>query len=87
MNSDGINALARVLQARMKGAAAAPPPMELATVRGGSLITDGGELEIPLEDAARLRATDECGLVLRAGDRVLLAYIDGDVVVLGKLEG
>lgn len=92
MNYNGINRLGRVLQRRMGQVAEAPATIDIATVTAnGGIIADGDELTIPKEDVARIENCEGVGdsnvriTKLMAGDRVVIAYVGDDIVILGRL--
>ena len=82
-NSSGINRLARVLQVRMKDIGNTPGQIDFATVRHGGVIRlDSDELDIPISDLTRMKNSP----TLSVGDRVVVAIIGDDVLLLGELE-
>ena len=89
MAYDGINRLGRVLQGRMKEMSSTAPNVDLATIRSDlALVLDDCEDIIIPRDEYNVMNTSDCEYDrwrLRGGDRVVIAWIGSDVVVLGKL--
>lgn len=86
MANEGINKLGRVLQKRMGEVAYTPPSIDLGTIRSDmALVPDGLNLVIPRGDYSVMRHNE--ALDLDGGDRVVVAWIDSEPVVLGKIGG
>lgn len=83
---NGINRLGRVLQGRMGQMAERAPVIEFGVIRGDlSLVPDSSDDII--FDAGDYDVLKNGEWEPQAGDRVLIAWIDSDVVVLGKIGG
>lgn len=100
MANDGINRLGRVLQNRMGEVAYTPPTVDLGTIRSDlSLIPDGLDLVIPESDYSVMVSHHDCGDCAvegctkrrnwkpKKGDRVVVAWIDSEPIILGKIGG
>jgi len=82
-NSNGINHLARVMQKRVKDITDTPEPIDFATVRSADTVrVDSYELDMPLDDLVRMKGSPS----LSVGDRIAIAYVGDDILLLGVLE-
>lgn len=82
-NNNGINHLARVMQKRVKDITDTPEPIDFATVKSADTIrVDSYELDIPMSDLARMKGAPS----LSVGDRIVIAYVGDDILLLGVLE-
>ena len=101
MASDGINRLGRVLQNRMGEVAYSPPTIDLGRIRSDlALIPDGLDLVIPESDytvmvshhdcskcAIREQCTKSRNWKPKKDDRVVVAWIDSEPIIIGKIGG
>lgn len=87
MAHDGFNRLGRVLQGRMSEIGSTSPMIDFATIRKDlalipddcdDIILEKGEYEV-------LFTSDKWNV--KGGDRVVIAWIGSEVVVLGKIGG
>ena len=82
-NYNGINHLARVMQKRVKDITETPPGIDLATVKSGDVIrVDSYELDIPKDELVRMKGAPS----LSVGDRIAIAFIGDEILLLGVLE-
>jgi hypothetical protein len=80
---DGINALARLLQERMKAVGKEPPALDFATVKSADIFRlDAYELDIPMDDLVRMKGAP----VLSVGDRIVIAFVGDEPLLVGVLE-
>lgn len=87
MAHDGFNRLGRVLQGRMSEMGATSPILDFGTIRKDlALIPDDCDDIIfePGEYEILSRADD---WKVQSGDRVVIAWVGSEVVVLGKIGG
>lgn len=85
MGNEGINRLARVMQARMRAMGERPPALDIGEIGGDmSLTTNQFPEQIPRADYLVCRHVEEGG-GLKPGDRVLVAWAGDDACVVGAI--
>lgn len=98
MAYNGVNRLGRVLQKRMKDVSNTPSVIELGRIRSDlALIPDGADLVIPASDYSVMVNHVQCNGSAYCnghknwkpenGDRVVIAWIDSEIIILGKIGG
>lgn len=98
MAYNGVNRLGRVLQKRMKDVSYAPSVIELGKIRSDlALIPDGADIVIPKSDYSVMVNHVKCNgsqycsghdnWTPKSGDRVVIAWVDSEIIILGKIGG
>lgn len=87
MAHDGFNRLGRVLQGRMSKVAETDAVIDFGTIKGNlALVPDGYEdIIVPKGDYSVL--INGRKWTPSSGDRVVIAWVGSEIVVLGKLGG